>query len=203
MPKDSMPAALLMGLLHYAVRAVLLITLLSAVGYALIGGMVLAGFWKPEVRLTLPLSVAPPAGELGDNAPSVLAYESIAIGLESPTSIVVAFLLEIILLLGSAAIAWQLVRFLNTVRAGHPFAAENPPRIRAVGLIIMALIVFDECWSFLTAQHYLAVLTTEGQQVAMAWSMDWETLLLGGLIAVIAQILQIGVTLKEEQDLTV
>jgi len=98
---------------------------------------------------------------------------------------------------------WQLRQVLVTVARGEAFAAANPPRIAAIGWIIVALTAIEPLLAYLPAAVVLRSVDVEGIDLSPTLMFDTGTLLTGLLIIVLAAVFREGVRLHEEQSLTV
>lgn len=98
---------------------------------------------------------------------------------------------------------YNLRTFFRTVRAGDPFDKKNPGRIRWLGALTMAAGPFTQSAMYIQGEWVLRNFDLPGVRWEVADIEGGWTILAGLLIIVIGQIFQMGVKMKEEQELTV
>ncbi len=101
----------------------------------------------------------------------------------------------------SLVILFQLFRLVQMVAKGDPFSPENPRRVRSVAYAVLAISVSNI--AFRTLNHY-------SMHLEAGWWMGMNVLIKGaeraffilGLL-IVAKLLETGVRLQQDQNLTV
>lgn len=98
---------------------------------------------------------------------------------------------------------WVLRKLVRSLKHGRPFIPDNVRRIRALGLLI--ILDFPVTWflNYLNNNQYIGKLDIPGAEISMNAVPEINTLLLGLLILVLAQVFDTGVRLQSDNDLTV
>ena len=112
--------------------------------------------------------------------------------------------LEKLIILGLAIwLIYNLRIVISTLVKREPFIKGNAIRIRNIGIIciihelIRSFILFNEAW-FIKNKFLIF-----GRPISLKFDLNIETIFLGLVIIVIAEIFRIGTQLKEEQELTI
>jgi hypothetical protein len=157
-------------------------------GLLLFSGVILAlGALSHEA-----LSMGPDATYLGDSPPGlpgVVPFGSLPL----PTRLAYAATL----VLDTAPVLFALVNLRALLRlyaAGVVFAAENGARIKrvALGLVAFALAPF--------LGHELVVLAGDGVDMAWFHASEAQALVLGAVLFVIAQVMEVGREIEQDRD---
>ena len=98
----------------------------------------------------------------------------------------------------------SLLKFLNTVEEGNPFVYDNVKRFRYFGIIsiVLALIYIIMKFSIgfiISSQIQLP----SNLIIDHTFDFNWELILLGIILIVIAETFKIGTSVKSENDLTI
>jgi len=109
-------------------------------------------------------------------------------------------LLEIVITL---FILHQLLNFLEAVTNGHLFVRQNAAAIRKIGWVVALYAPVAGLIQYLMASALIGRVCLPGATLGYGFYFDINTIVLGLIIVVIAQIFDEGVKLKEEQDLTI
>ncbi len=102
-------------------------------------------------------------------------------------------------------VAFMMRKIVRTARDGKPFTFENVRRVRLIGIIVMLLGPLQSLVHYLVALGYVEHLKIPGAEVSAGITAGWtmNSLLLGLLILVLAQVFDMGVRLQSDSDLTV
>jgi len=107
------------------------------------------------------------------------------------------------LLAGQLWIIYHLRKFLGTVKGGKPFDPDNSRRVKMIGWAVTAAGPVVGFLNYIYALDYLEYIDIEGATIETDWEVYPYVIVLGLLILVIGQVLDIGSRLQREQDLTV
>jgi hypothetical protein len=112
--------------------------------------------------------------------------------------------LGMLLALGIAlAIVNLLRRMLRTVRAGDPFAEVNGRRLRAMGLLLLAVGVIGPPLEYLLARAMLARIPVAGLALTAPLDAQTEVVLAGLLLLVLSAVFARGAELERDRSLTI
>ena len=139
----------------------------------------------------------------GSGVVSIVGHDRLTLAIKNPRWKAAGALADLFFWAILYIAALQLRAFLRSVTRSEPFTAANPMRIRRVGVLVIAAALFSSTWDFLLARSMTPHLVMEGAVFTALPDLDWSQILLGLLILLIAQIFELGVTLEEEQALTV
>lgn len=101
------------------------------------------------------------------------------------------------------SITYLLRKIFRTLTHEVPFLPQNALRIRKIGILIMLL---PPLHFFENAYHYWAAsthFTLAGEKLGTHLEFDFQTLLLGLVVLIIAEVFRIGTQLQQENELTV
>lgn len=93
--------------------------------------------------------------------------------------------------------------FIKTVKQGDPFSRDNPRRIRMVGFIVMITEPVIAAFQYVYAYQYIYMLDFPYAEVEVAPDINLMTIFLGLILFVIGHVYDVGVTLREENELTI
>jgi hypothetical protein len=99
-------------------------------------------------------------------------------------------------------VTYHLKKIVSTFTKRSPFIKLNVARVRYIGLALVIFPVLDLLFDFIYVQYLNANLIWESQG-QFTLSFDFIILLLGLLIILIAEIFRLGVSFREESDLTI
>lgn len=98
----------------------------------------------------------------------------------------------------------QFIRFIININRGNIFDSKNVMRLRRFAWYLISISVL-KCVAGLTEDHMLSELSLklDGYTLSSYWEMPWDTMLLGMLALLMAQVWSYGMQLKEDQSLTI
>ena len=98
----------------------------------------------------------------------------------------------------------QFIRFIVNINRGNIFDNKNVTRLRRFAFYLISISVI-KCLGGLIEDCMLAKmnLNLDGYELSTYWEMPWDTMLLGLLALLMAQVWSYGLQLKEEQSLTI
>lgn len=98
----------------------------------------------------------------------------------------------------------QFIRFIVNINRGNIFDNKNVTRLRRFALYLISISVI-KCINGLIEDNMLSTmhLHLDGYSLSTYWEMPWDTMLLGLLALLMAQVWSYGLQLKEEQSLTI
>ena len=98
----------------------------------------------------------------------------------------------------------QFIRFIVNINRGNIFDSKNVTRLRRFACFLIS-ISFLKCIGGLIEGHMFSKLSLhiDGYALSSYWEMPWDTMLLGLLALLMAQVWSYGLQLKEEQSLTI
>lgn len=111
--------------------------------------------------------------------------------------------IPLFLIAGQLWIIFHLRKFLRTVKSGRPFDPDNSRRVKMIGWAVTAAGPVVGFLNYIYALDYLEYLDIEGATIETDWGVYPYVIVLGLLILVIGQVLDVGSRLQREQDLTV
>lgn len=97
----------------------------------------------------------------------------------------------------------QLRLFLRSVKAGRPFERANPARIRRIGYLVAVLGPLVGLGNFISGSKLIQRISLSDFSTSVETNIHLEMVFMGLLIVLIGQIFEAGVSLQEDQDLTV
>lgn len=175
----------LVSFLAFATKVLAILTLVGIVIGAL---ALLSGSYQ-----RLPVTVSGSGLDLGLDPQAILG---------SPTF--KPFLLVTILLAAcKLTILFQLHKVLLTVLKSSPFVIENAHRIRIIAFVFFANTFLNVLNNALEGKLAQEMLQLPIHQTSISLRFDPSEIGIGLLILVLAEIFRLGVTMKEEQDLTI
>ncbi len=98
----------------------------------------------------------------------------------------------------------QFIRFIININNGNIFDKKNVTRLRRFALYLISISVL-KCIAGLIEDSMLSglSLSLEGYTLSAYWEIPWDTMLLGLLALLMAQVWSYGLQLKEDQALTI
>lgn len=192
-------------------NAVMLIFLI-----ALIGGVEMPE--RVKVFVPLPINVTYENAGGADRTPAVqpegvavvAGHTDVIVNVKEVKDRIILTIAVLLLSLAALLIVRELRAILREVKSGRPFSAENPRRLRRIGWLVLALGPLEGGWTFWMASRFLDRLAIPGATLSInpelhlfIGDFNFNSILLGLLILLIAQIFELGVRLQEEQDLTI
>lgn len=138
-----------------------------------------------------------------DAGVTVLGHDSIKVQFQSRLGrFLHGFFLGLTLTLGIAWIGLQLLKFFREVRAGRPFDAGNPVRVKRIGWTVFAAGPVYGIVQFVLGLIYINRLWPAAPpEVTLDFHL--ELVLMGIVILIIGQIFEAGCKLQREVDLTI
>jgi hypothetical protein len=113
-------------------------------------------------------------------------------------------LLYIVVLLSLALICIKLLRDIaRSVGKGNPFIPINAKKISILGSILIFNGLFMNAFTFAVMQPAARLLNAEISEYPALLDIDFETLLAGMCLIVLAEVFRLGTQIQEEQSLTV
>jgi hypothetical protein len=134
---------------------------------------------------------------------NIVGYATVLVGQAASKTQRLMLLVLLPILAGLIYGVYQLRQFFKNVNNGRPFDPDNPKRIRRIAYLIMAWGPFKGIFLYLQALNVMKGLSFTGGSTTPRFDLHLEFIFLGLVILVIAQIMDIGVKLQREQDLTV
>ncbi len=112
-----------------------------------------------------------------------------------------AYFIEIILLF---PLIWKFIKFIINISRQNIFVKKNVQLLRQFSWILLAIALLDIVAGITNEYlfHHLSF-SMKGYELASNWTIPWSTLLLGCLSMLMAQVWNIGIKIKEEQELTI
>lgn len=101
------------------------------------------------------------------------------------------------------SITYLLRKIFDSLAQNKPFLMENTRRLRQIALLIILLSPFNLAKEVFTNWYVKHNFILEGSGIRTHVVIDLQTIFIGLVILIIAEIFRIGTQLKEEQDLTV
>lgn len=117
---------------------------------------------------------------------------------------VVINVLNILCVLLYISLLIQFVRFIININKGNIFDQKNISRLRKFAWYLISISVI-KCMAGIIDDFRLSKLSLEldGYSLSTYWEMPWDTMLLGLLALLMAQVWSYGLQLKEDQALTI
>ncbi len=151
-----------------------------------------------DISRTLPLDQTK-----SDELVPVVGFERVKLDVSKYEKMAQMMWLPLILLLGVIYIIYLFKIFLKTVRLNSPFDKDNPKRLKLIGYLITAAGPIVGITSNIYARIFIHLIDLPGASIEIPTEMYPFTIFLGLMIVVIAQVFEIAVKMKLEQDLTV
>ena len=111
--------------------------------------------------------------------------------------------IPLILVIGMIMVFFYLRKFISNVKAGKPFDKENPKYLKIIGIIIACSGPFYGISNYIYGKIYVSSFTIPGALIIPDKNMHGDILLVGLIIVIIARVLEVGVNLKQDQELTI
>jgi hypothetical protein len=134
---------------------------------------------------------------------NVVGYATVLVSPEALKTQKLIILVLLPIVMGMIYGVYQLRCFFKNVKDGRPFDPDNPKRIRKIAYLIMAWGPVKGISLYLQALNVLKGLSFTEGSTAPNIDIHLEFIFLGLVILVIAQIMDIGVKLQREQELTI
>lgn len=109
----------------------------------------------------------------------------------------------LVLLGGFLWVVWLLRRFIGNVRAGAPFAPENPKLIESIGWLVVVAGPVYGMLRFIYGLVYVAMVDIPDATLQVEHDFHGLTIVAGLVILVLAQVYRSAVQIKTEADLTI
>ena len=161
-----------------------------------------------KAPLTITYEDSDIAGDIPmDERPVIMKIEGFATVLvEQDDAKALRLLVTTFLPLFVAGFLWglhHLRKFFRTVKDGHPFHPDNPRRIKFIGCLIAAWGPVSGIIMYIQGKIVAGKISVPGIAQEIHLDIGPEYIFLGLVIIVIARILEIGVNLQQEQELTI
>ena len=172
---------------------------------ALIGGVEMPERVKVFVPLPISVTYENAGGAVQPEGLEIVAgHTDVIVDVKEVKDRMILTIAVLLLSLAALLIVRELRATLREVKFGRPFSAENPRRLKRIGWLVLALGPLEGGWAIWMASRFLDKLSIPGATLSINPMMfNYDSILLGLLILLIAQIFELGVRLQEEQDLTV
>lgn len=98
----------------------------------------------------------------------------------------------------------QFIRFIVNINKGNIFDIKNVSRLRRFAWYLISISVL-KCIAGMIEDYMLSNLSLnlDGYTLSSYWELPWDTMLLGLLALLMAQVWSYGLQLKEDQALTI
>ncbi len=103
----------------------------------------------------------------------------------------------------SLVVTYQLRKIFATLTDTHLFVVGNVYRLRTIAFILMAFSPISWLLSLFTNEYVRTHFSAKGNALNFHYELDFNAILTGLVLLVIAEVFKEGVQLKEEQDLTI
>ena len=98
-------------------------------------------------------------------------------------------------------VTWQLKRLFESLAGDQPFRPRNASRVRAIAFAVVFLVFFDVVETLLSRLYTGATLAVAGARLDWYdYSFDGETLLLGLLLLIIAEVFRRGTDYQADSE---
>ena len=190
---------------YFALFAVGVLALLAAPGARLLA----AGHDNWVWGLDVPAATADTTSVLTAWGGARLVVDGAPAVLELPIAMLPWWLVGVLWVHAAVAIGLTLLavhhlrRIFQRVRDGAPFDAQNALRMRWLGLLLLALSLFEGLGRSLTALAVRGRLVGEEIAVSVAPRIDPTTIFVALVLVALAEIFRRGAELEDEQSLVV
>ena len=156
-----------------------------------------------KIEVELDPTTSGPITDLNENTP--LKFRQIEAQIELPPESrkirVLDTALQLVKIFLALVIVFQLRQFLRSIRTDHPFVPANAKRLRSIAWFTL----FASFWQFISKFILASQVSAEFPQLDLNLTLrlDPGPVLILAVILIIAEVFNFGVTMKEEQDLTV
>ena len=135
---------------------------------------------------------------------TILTSEGLARFEQRDPSLVVLFMTAVVV----ASVPWlivliQLRKIFQTMAAGDPFADQNAPRIRWIGILVIVFGVLTQLIQWTATWLAMNTLDASGLHLETRISPDLTIVFVGLVIIALAEVFRHGSRLQTESDLTV
>jgi hypothetical protein len=98
-------------------------------------------------------------------------------------------------------ITWQLKKLFESLAGDQPFRRRNASRVKAIAFAVVFLVFFDVAEALLSRLYTGATLAVAGAKLDWYdYSFDGETLLLGVLLLIIAEVFRRGTDYQADSE---
>ncbi|NOY88336.1 MAG: DUF2975 domain-containing protein [FCB group bacterium] len=161
--------------------------------------------------INLPISISyeenldkiPPDFLNSDSKYQVVGVEKIKLHTNNEGGFSFTLIMPVLLISGLLWILYIIRKFIRTVKEGHPFSRDNPRRIRMIGFIVMISSPVIAAVQYIYAYQYIYMLDFPHAEIRVEPDISLMTIFLGLILFVIGHVYELGVKLKEENDLTI
>lgn len=135
---------------------------------------------------------------------TILSSEGLARFDQRDLSLVAVFTTAVVV----SSVPWLIVLILlrkifQTMAAGHPFADQNAPRIRWIGILVIVFGVLTQLIQWTATWLAMNTLDASGLHLETRISPDLAIVFVGLVIIALAEVFAHGSRLQTESDLTV
>ena len=138
-----------------------------------------------------------------DDLMPVIGFQQVKLDVSNFDHMAQNMWIPLILLVGLIYVLYLFRLFLRTVRENSPFAPENPQRLKRIGYLVTAAGPVAGIMNNIYARIYMHYIDLPGATIEVTKNDYAYPIFLGLMIIVIAQIFDMAVKMKLEQDLTV
>ena len=160
--------------------------------------------------INLPISVTyensdtPPFEELNYyNDYPIVGFTQVKIDIDNEGGFNYNLIIPLLLIIGYLWIMKQIRLFVKTIKSGNPFVRENPKRIRLIGFVVMVTGPIMGGLQYLYTLPYYYLLDFPGAEIEIEPNIYPVAIFLGLVIFIIGHVYDLGVKLKEDNDLTI
>jgi len=113
------------------------------------------------------------------------------------------YIIPLILIISMIFVFHYLKKFINNVKAGKPFDENNPKYLKYIGIIIACIGPFYGFSNYIYGKIYVSYFSIPDAIIIPEKNMHVDLLFVGLIIVIIARVLEYGVSLKKDQELTI
>ena len=101
-------------------------------------------------------------------------------------------------------IFWKLIRFIINVSKEHIFVTKNVKYLRQISTFLLCIALIQICEGLCQDKIFsIYNLTKAGYELNASWDFPWNSLIIGSLGFLFAQIWSYGIAIKQDQELTI
>lgn len=196
---------------HWSARILRGVLLINIVAVALYGGgstlqgaMVLTGVWEMESTALLSLQSVPEPAQV-EAAPHLRIdrFQEVVLATTAPRAVALIQISDALFCLLLIALHWQLYRFVTEASSGRPFMPTVPRYLRRTAALILLIELSDIALERIGTHWFWPDIIALDPRLTASWDLDLGSFAICLFLLVFAHVIDAGVHIQQEQDLTV
>jgi cytochrome b561 len=192
----------------HTLRGVLLINMVAVGLYGcwsiLQGALVLTGVWDMESTALLSLQSVPDTVRVeGVPHMRIDRFQELVLATSDPGAVALIQISDAVFCLLLIALHWQLFRFVTEASSGRPFMPAVPRYLRRTAALIFLIELSDIALERIGTHWFWPDIAALDPRLTASWDLDLGSFAICLFLLVFAHVIDAGVHIQQEQDLTV